>query len=64
MLSILGYSPSQEVFISIWANIFIHMIIRGRTKSVVNFVLAIKNRSGIERPMIDRLPIGRIIEIS
>lgn len=28
---------------------FIHMIIRGRRKSVVNFVLAIKNRSGIER---------------
>lgn len=39
------------------------MIIRGRGKSVVNFVLAIKNRSGIER-FDDRLTIDRIIEIS
>lgn len=40
------------------------MIIRGDGKSVVNFALAIKNRSGIERQLIDRLTIGRIIEIS
>jgi hypothetical protein len=39
------------------------MIIRGHGKNVVNFVLVIKNRSGIER-FDDWLTIGRIIEIS
>jgi hypothetical protein len=40
-----------------------HTIIRGSYKSVVNFALVIKNRSGIER-FDDWLTIGRIIEIS
>jgi hypothetical protein len=64
MLSILARFGPQQILISICGNDLIHMIIRGNLKSVVNFALAIKNRSGIERQMIDWLPIGRIIEIS
>lgn len=64
MLSILARFGSQQILILICGNNLIHMIIRGICKSVVNFALEIKNRSGIERQLIDWLPIGRIIEIS
>ena len=53
MLSILARFGPQQILISICGDDLIHMIIRGNLKSVVNFALAIKNRSGIERQLID-----------